>query len=119
MIEAVSELKIIALNDNFNHETKRGAVEKVIRRFDDPYDIETLASLCLSISRHCMSPECVNRSDSKLRTTFETAYWKIVEKLVEKKDQNKHVLDAIKQNSQLDGADAGEWSRIVEGKTFP
>ncbi len=120
LVEALKTLKNIPQNeDTANRENRRNSVRSVIERFDDPDDVETLASLCLALSRHCESPECPQKGDSELRNVFETAYWEIINKLAENKEKNMGVLNNIRYRSQLDGSNAGEWLRIVEGKTFP
>jgi hypothetical protein len=118
LITALQELSRIETNEKGElGESQRAEIKAVVGRFTEPQSVANLALLSKAMGATCADVVC--SKESKLETTYETAFWYSVKVLAENKASNKNVLASLKHQAALNDTDKGEWERIVEGKEFP
>jgi hypothetical protein len=116
-LTALSAIKL-ERNNLAENEQNRKQVHEIIRQLDNPKDIATLARMSRALAIQDRDSNCV--VDSKLLVVYEETFWHCVKILsANKTEENIRQLERLKETSSLQGADAGYFDSIIEGKPFP
>ncbi len=118
VLKAVSRISDIRFDSQGSDlVTKREEIRRVVSEIENSDDLVTFALLVRDLSRHCFDMDCFK--ESELRPVYENAYWIVVETLASAKEAKGPALERLRIESNLQDTEAGNWSRIVDGREFP